>query len=168
MLGNGSNVRDVDTLIFPFAACWRHYVELQLKSLIGECQQLLDVPMRARGGHNIEQLWSELRPLLLRAFPREDRTELRTVGRLLAQLAEMDPDSQAFRYAERRDGTPTLAGVDHLDIAEFHGALLGVAHYLEALDSALDHAKDLKSQALEYEWEVRSEYEEEMRQNYEY
>jgi hypothetical protein len=150
------------SVIFPFAVCWRHYVELQLKSLITQCQQLLDLPVRRRGGHNIEQLWSELRPLLAQAYPGEGKSDLSTVGYLLKQFAQMDPDSQDFRYAERIDGTPTLADIDHLDIRDFHEAMLAVANYFEAIDSEINRDQDLKNEAFRYEWEARQEYEQEM------
>lgn len=167
MLTDGLTIRDLDTIIFPFAACWRHYVELQLKSLITQCRQLLDLPVQRRGGHNIEQLWSELRSLLMQAYPLEEKEEKRAfniVERLLKQFAEMDPDSQEFRYAERKDGTPTLNHIHHLDIQYFHEAMLAVANYLEAIDEAIDHKKDLKNEALQDEWEMQQEYEREMRE----
>ncbi len=166
MLADSRNIRDLDTVILPFAACWRHYIELRLKSLISQCQQLLDLPIEPRGGHKIDQLWSELRPLLVRAYPGEGKRDLSIVGCLLKQFAQMDPDSQDFRYAKRTDGTPTLADIDHLDICDFHEAMLAVANYFEAINSAIDHDKDLKNEALQYEWEARQEYEQEMRDWY--
>jgi hypothetical protein len=166
MLADSRNIRDLDTVIFPFAACWRHYVELQLKWLITQCQELLDLPVKRRGGHNIEQLWSELRALLVQAYPAEEKRDLSVVGRLLKQFAQIDPDSQDFRYVERRDGTPTLVDIDHIDICDFHEAMLAVANYFEAIDSAIDHDKDMKNEALQYEWEIRQEYEQEMRDWY--
>ena len=50
-----------DTVVFPFAMCWRHYVELQLKTLIPAARRLLDKPVVPGGGHNIKQLWSAAR-----------------------------------------------------------------------------------------------------------
>ncbi len=149
-------------------APWRHYVELQLKALVGDLERFLDEPMRRRGGHDIQQLWSELRPLLVRAYPAEERKDRSIVGRVLRQLAELDPDNQAFRYDERRDGTPTLDGVKYLDIELFHEAMLGVANYLEAIETAVDHDQDLKTDALQMAWEVQQEFEQDMREEYRY
>lgn len=146
-------------------APWRHYVELQLKALVGDLERFLDEPMRRRGGHDIQQLWSELRPLLVRAYPAEERKDRSIVGRVLRQLAELDPDNQAFRYDERRDGTPTLDGVKYLDIELFHEAMLGVANYLEAIETAVDHDQDLKNAALQMAWEVQQEFEQDMRRS---
>jgi hypothetical protein len=35
--------------------------------------------------------------------------------------------------------------------------MLGMANYLEAIDTAIDHDEDLKQQALEHEWEFQQE-----------
>jgi hypothetical protein len=113
--------------------------------------------VQRRGGHKIEQLWSELVPLLAAAYPDEEPRDRRVVGQLITQLATLDPDNQEFRYAQRQDGTPTVADVPHLDIVNFHGAMLGMANYLEAIDTAIDHDEDLKQQALEHEWEFQQE-----------
>lgn len=155
----GVDYRDMDTVAYPYLACWRHYVELQLKHLIAQCQTFLGKPVQRRGGHKIDQLWSELVPLLAAARPDEEASDRRVVGRLIEQLSALDPDNQEFRYARRRDGTPTLADVPHLDIANFHQAMLGAANYLEAIDTAIDHDEELKQQALEHEWDFRQGFE---------
>ena len=151
----GADHRDMDTVVFPYLNCWRHYVELQLKYLIFRCQTLLGNPVQRRGGHKIDQLWSELAPLLAAARLSQEADERRVVARLIAQLSALDPDNQEFRYARRRDGTPTLADIPHLDIANVHQAMLGLANYLEATDTAISYKEELKQQALEYDWDVR-------------
>ncbi len=44
--------------------------------------------------------------------------------------------------------------------------MLAAANYFEAIDSAIDHAKDPKNEALQCEWEASQEYEQEMRNWY--
>lgn len=158
--------RDQDTVFFPFAMCWRHYVELQLKSLSADLERLLFRSVRKRGGHNIEQLWLEFRALLVEAYTGEESRDRSNVGRIVRQLAVMDPDNQDFRYAERRDGTPTLADVDHIDIVEFHGAMLGVANFFEAVDTQVDVDTDYAMEARRYEWEMQQECGQDMRAMY--
>jgi len=80
--------------------------------------------------------------------PRSARTAASSGG-CCASSPSSTPDNQAFRYDERRDGTPTLDGVKYLDIGLFHEAMLGVANYLEAIDTAVDHDQDLKNDALQ-------------------
>jgi len=50
------SIRDLDTVIFPYAACWRHCVELQLKTLLAQLRALSDLPVEGRHHHRIDQL----------------------------------------------------------------------------------------------------------------
>jgi hypothetical protein len=100
--------RGLDTVVFPYAACWRHFVELQLKSLLAQLRALLELPTESRRHHMIDALWREVRPLVTKLSPGEDKTDLAQVGRVIAQLAELDRDGQAFRYDKASDGTETL------------------------------------------------------------
>ncbi|MGB9048705.1 MAG: hypothetical protein WCC47_15175 [Pseudonocardiaceae bacterium] len=160
---SAADYRDMDTVVFPYLNCWRHYVELQLKCLIGRCQRLLDQQIEPKHGHRLDTLWADLGGLLDVTYPHKEPLDRSVVDRLLTQLAELDPDNQEFRYAERRNGAPTMADVRHLDIDKVHTAMLGLANYLEAIESAIDHEEDIKQEAFEYEWEQRQQIEQEMR-----
>jgi hypothetical protein len=145
---------DLDAVVFPFAACWRHHVEVQLKGVLVDLQRLLDVPVVEHHHHDVLQLWNEVRPLLVKAHPGEERRDRAVVGRLLHQLAELDPLGEGFRYGKRRDGSATLAGVDRLDVRAFHEAMQAVASYLAAVMDKTAYDLDLKA---EYEQEMEHE-----------
>ena len=49
-------------------------------------------------------------------------------------------------------------GLNHLDIAEFHKAMLGVAHFFEAVDTMIDHEQDQKNEYQQYLREQQQEY----------
>ena len=138
----------IDSLVYPFVQCWRHHVELALKELLNDLLRLEGRPEVSRTHHRINNLWQEVRPLIV-ASHGDDRG-LVHVGRILDQLSEMDPDGQEFRYHLRRDGTPTLPGVDRLDLANFHEAMLGVSDYLLAVSTATEVAMDAKAEMLEH------------------
>ena len=120
------SVRDLDTVIFPYAACWRHHVELQLKSLLAQLRALSDLPVEGRHHHQIDQLWQEARKLMAEHFPGQ-KADLAAAGKVIIQLARMDPDGQEFRYAAKRDGSRTLPGIDRINLVAFHEAMIGVA-----------------------------------------
>jgi hypothetical protein len=115
-----------------------------------DVQRLLDLPVDAPAHHRILQLWQEVRPLLVKAHPGEDRRDRSVVGRVLKQLAELDPEGQDFRYARRTDATPSLAAVDRLDLRSFHEAMQAVANYLEAAGEQTAHHLDLKREMEDY------------------
>ena len=52
--------RTADTLIYPILYCYRHYLELRLKSLIRDTSSLLDVPRDPPANHDLRALWSEV------------------------------------------------------------------------------------------------------------
>lgn len=139
------SVRDLDTVIFPYAACWRHHVELQLKSVLAQLRALSDLPVQAQHHHKIDQLWGMAKKLMLKEFP-DERSNLAHVGQVIVQLAEFDPDGQEFRYATRRDGAETLPGVDRINLVAFHEAMLGVANYLDATDTGVSETLSTKQE----------------------
>jgi len=70
----------------------------------------------------------------MKHFPNE-KVDLISVGKVISQLARLDPDGQAFRYAATRDGSDTLPDVDQINLVAFHQAMVGVANYLDAADT---------------------------------
>jgi hypothetical protein len=131
-------------VFFAFAACWRHCIEVQLKSLLADLRRLFDVCAGAPRHHDVLQLWNEARPLLVRAHPDEERRDRSVVGRLLYQLADLDPLGEDFRYARRKDGSASLVGVDSIDIA----GMLAMSTYV---DAALDMTADDLANKAHYE-----------------
>ncbi len=82
-------------------------------------------------------------------FPSE-KTDLTSIGRVISQLAELDPDGQAFRYAASRDGRATLPEVDQINLAAFHDAMLGVANYLDAANTGVSEYLSTKREMDSY------------------
>jgi hypothetical protein len=138
----------LDSLVYPFVQCWRHHIELALKDLLNDLLHLDGRPGVNRRHHKISNLWQEVRPLIVASHGGD--ADLVHVDRVLDQLAGMDPDGQEFRYHVRQDGTPTLPGVDRLDVANFHEAMLGVSDYLIAVSTATDVAISAKAEMLEH------------------
>lgn len=78
------NHTTMDTVVFPYLNCWRHYVELLLKKLLVSCSQLLDEPLdlKKHSHHRLDKLWASLGALLDKAFPSEDPVDRDVVGRV--------------------------------------------------------------------------------------
>lgn len=128
-----SSGRDQDTLIYPFVMCWRHYIELQLKTLIALASNYLDEPHVAMRSH------------------RNDQTDLDNAERVLLQLHCMDPSSEHFRYPVRNSGAPTLDGVARIHVRNFHNVMMGVANLLNGADTGIREMTDTKHEIAEYE-----------------
>jgi hypothetical protein len=130
------SIRDLDTVVFPYAACWRHYLELQLKSVLVQLRLATGRPSSSERHHRVDLLWREAEPLLIQVSPSET-ADIENVGRLVRELARMDPDGQGFRYAESTRGAPTLTSVGRINLVAFHDAMTAVANFLDGADVML-------------------------------
>ncbi|MEJ2865332.1 hypothetical protein [Actinomycetospora flava] len=151
---------ELDTVFFAFASVWRHYMELQLKSLVVVHRLLLDKDRGKLRRHGLWPLWKELHALMEEAGEDVANESVTATARLLKQFDELDPTSQEFRYNERQDGSPTLESVSRLDYLSFHNGLDAVANLLEAVGDSVH-------QRLDFKRETQAEYEADMRELYE-
>lgn len=125
--------RTDETLLYPFASLWRHHLELQLKVLLPDLEQLLGLHPSQPSvyEHSLTKLWAAVDEKIAQVFPEDDAAR-RNVGRVLKQLAMLDPDGQHFRYARRRNGTRTLPDFKGIDAASFQRVLTNASSYLDA------------------------------------
>lgn len=132
----------MDFLVYPVAFLYRHYIELRLKELLTEGQQLLDETYDLMGGHDIDALWCKCRQILEKVWPNGSKTELGDVGALIAEFRQFDKTSQSFRYPVLNDGSPTLPDLQHVNLRHLKdvtgslallldGASSGIAAYLQ-------------------------------------
>lgn len=138
-----------DLAFFPFAAIWRHQLELELKAALKEARELWGLPEPIPSTHDLMTLWGELRRLIEMKANEETRPGRHHVAEALKQLSKMDPDGQSFRYAKDTAGQPTLAEVDQVDLASFHRAAIEVSNYLEALRALIDHDLEVLLETLD-------------------
>jgi len=61
VLGSG---RKEYEMVYPMIFLYRHYIELQLKEIILNAREFLDINVKFPAAHNIEQLWGMCRELL--------------------------------------------------------------------------------------------------------
>ena len=123
--------RDHDYLVFPILANYRQFIELLLKGIIGDCRLLLDEPGDVPQTHSLEALWHTAKPLLLRVEPGSDPRDIRNVGDCLRRFHDLDPTSQETRYPVDRDGKPTLAGLQHVNLRQVRDVADRLGEFLE-------------------------------------
>ncbi len=142
--------RGMDTLIYPVAFLYRHYLELRLKELIISGQELVDAPADLKHVHRIDILWSSTRQLLERIWPTGSKTDLGVVGECINEFCQLDLQSMSFRYPVTKDGKPSLPAVKHINLrhlAEVMGriaslldsASIGISAYLDEKHTAGDN-----------------------------
>lgn len=148
MIGSQS-IAHLDTLIYPFASCWIHHVELHLKALMPDLRRLASRPNEQIHTHNLKGLWTEVRELLEQLWP-DDTAAIPHVDRVITQLHAMDPHGQAFLYDRDRKGNPTLASIDQIDLPAFQRALLAVSNFLGGAEAQADNALEMLREAERY------------------
>lgn len=110
----GAYSDDRNTLIYPIVFLYRHCIELYLKSIIYEGNQLLfGKPVAWREHHDINKLWIECRTVLENLWPEASREPLENIDTCLKEFFEVDPNSFSFRYhvkkrddEDKKDGKP--------------------------------------------------------------
>jgi hypothetical protein len=124
-----------DLLVFPILFAYRHWLELQLKSLITLGQRWREVEIKPMHTHKLEALWPLARQAIEAAFP-NDPAELDTVASIVDELVAIDPESMSFRYSRDRKGQVNLpAGLERINVGH-------VATVMQQVGLLLDGAAD--------------------------
>jgi hypothetical protein len=148
--------RTTDALFWPFALCWRHFAEVQLKALLELLDQWHRRPSAPLVTHQIAVLWRHTRTALEDGQLGDFGTDLDAVGRVLAQLDQLDPSGMVFRYPVDRSGLPLWGSTKpaNVDMRHFHQIMEGVANYLSAVETGVTVELDARN---EYEAEMWEE-----------
>ena len=106
-------------IVFPMANCFRHYVELAIKSIIQSSSAITNVPSSKNVNkiHTLSKLWSEAKVQLDRALPpSSDHTAIAIVGQYVQELNTIDPEGQLLRYVADTSGQSTVDKLPALDL----------------------------------------------------
>lgn len=130
-----------DFIAFPALYCYRHSLELALKDLIYEFERARTGEFKVLGTHDLRLIWRAAREVLEAMWPDGDVRQLELMGRMVEELAAVDPGGEQFRYDRDRAGLVRdipeelmrfdLRNVEAVMgklIGLMQGALEGVAH----------------------------------------
>jgi hypothetical protein len=109
IMGERRNRREEDILVYPILYCFRHDLELTLKEIIYSASYLQDrKEPKLRKLHDLSYLWNRARPLINAVYEGHDTTALEPLAQIIAQLHEMDPGGESFRYSHHFGADLTL------------------------------------------------------------
>ncbi len=125
--------RLIDLAIYPLVFTYRHAVELGLKDLAGLLPRVWRESHGIHLTHKLMDNWQSVLPYLTRApvFDPNDPV-VAAVQKTLANLVEMDPTGEAFRFPTARDGSPFLQDTALINVPVF-------AKQLIVVDKAFDY-----------------------------
>jgi hypothetical protein len=150
--------KDQNLLIYPVVFLYRQYIELRLKGLIRDGNQLLDIPEEFQKHHRIDELWKQCRRLLERVYdgPSDD---LEAVEDCILQFSEEDSTSMAFRYPTDKNDNPSLPNLTVIN-------LRNLAEVIARIGSLLDGASIGISEYLYKKQEIENERDAEYRNSF--
>ncbi|BET65454.1 hypothetical protein ASA1KI_03720 [Opitutales bacterium ASA1] len=127
-----------DYLVYPVLFLYRHHLELRLKEILGLLHDLGVRSSEAPIGHSLAKLWSEARAPLRKLGGKGDAKWFSAVDRCIKQIDEIDPSSDAFRYAKRRDGSKSVSHVRHVNFLALRETMDAILDWLFGASCALD------------------------------
>lgn len=148
---------DQDFLVAPICYLYRHALELALKHLIAVGYQVVGRPDGVPHHHDLLALWREARGPILRVDPNA-RKECARVEREIAEIADVDPASEAFRYPTSRDGQPSWpADLRMIDVQHIGEVMDSLMDRFDGAADMLDVALDARQEWLAAQREWRAE-----------
>ncbi|OEU56998.1 MAG: hypothetical protein BA871_14595 [Desulfuromonadales bacterium C00003096] len=140
--------RDKDLLVYPLVFLYRHYIELRLKEIIRDGNQLLDISKKFPKHHRIDELWKECKRILEEVeVPSKD---LEAVEECILQFTEKDPISMAFRYPTDKKDNLSLPGLSHINLRNLAEVITRIGSLLDSASDGISEYLYIKQEA-EYE-----------------
>jgi hypothetical protein len=148
-----SNKRgSLDTMIYPTAFLYRHYLELRLKSIIVEGGELLRGQGKLPLHHNLDSLWKSARQIIEEVYLKDPREPVQAVEECMEQFCALDLQSFAFRYPVDKSGNRNLREVSLLNVRQFGEVMDRVSSFLESVSCGISaYLNHVRSARAEYQ-----------------
>jgi hypothetical protein len=127
----------IDTIIFPIAFLYRHYIELQLKRIIVLAHHLEGTTSDILGSHKIDELWTEARTAVAQTSMEIPDDKFPRITEVIGEFAVVDSSGEGFRYPEDVWGKATLQNISHANIKNLGDRMKEVTDVLELLAEML-------------------------------
>lgn len=150
-----------DTLIYPIAFLYRHYIEIMLKDLIRDGLQIIDSEVdnsieKALGEHKLIVLWDILIPIIRKISIYSGGSEddfdptIEGFSKYINQINSVDPSSFTFRYDTDKLGNSLKSNIDKIILTEFLTSMEKVTNLLETLRFQFSVTLEAKGEIIEY------------------
>ncbi len=132
----GDSYGHPDELFMPVAYMYRHALEVKLKHLIRlASDQNLTGKYNAEilKSHGLKKLWKQTKHVLIKIWPKEDKTPLNNVETLVNDFVKIDGSGQDLRYSHKSIDINSKTNENYpsgVDLKELKEALAGVFNVL--------------------------------------
>jgi hypothetical protein len=128
-------------LLYPAIFAYRQSLELRLKYLLLAYGPLAGEKPDYRQ-HSLTRLWTKCRRIILffedKSNP-PDRIACDAVERLISEFDDVDPGSDAFRFAHDTKGGPIELAVSEIDLSNLGRVVASIHNFLECVDYHLHY-----------------------------
>jgi len=131
-------------LVYPVVFLYRHYIELQLKSIVNDGRILLCLGDGFPEHHRLRELWDLARQLMQRVVVKIHRSagsylssqNMATISTAIADFEAIDPRALSFRYPALGNKIDCLDGGDFIEVEVLSQRMRNVSEKLTDLDLA--------------------------------
>ncbi len=126
-----------DTLVFPIVFLYRHYLELQLKSIIKDGYKLLYEKKDYAKCHKLDELWNDCKIIFKKIWPEGNKEPLEAMDDYINQFCQVDPTSIEFRYPVRKNGTDTLDSLNYINLSHLSECIKSIENFIGPIHDAI-------------------------------
>jgi hypothetical protein len=135
---SSGNRIDRGYVVYPVIFCYRHYIELSLKTMLLEYGPTVGILPNWKD-HDLKKLWPSFEDVL-RRYGVSDEAD-GPVRECVLELAKIDPKSFTFRYPVSRKGEPVEVDVELLDLLQLREVMQGIYGYFAGVGGYLHEIK---------------------------
>lgn len=128
--GAGNRI-DRHYLVYPVIFCYRHYLELSLKTILLVYGSTVDITPNWKA-HDLNQLWPLFEKVLRRHGANDEADAV--VRKCVAEFSKIDPKSITFRYPVSQEGKPVEIDLEGLDLLQLREVMKGIYGYFSGVD----------------------------------
>lgn len=126
----------------PVVYLIRHYIELTLKAILSQSDQVLGTSrLTSNLHHRLDDLWSETKQAIVAMGINREPEQIAIADELIEELNRLDPLSFSFRYPlDKKTQQPSLTGVASISMSCLKDVHLRFRDFLQGLlDEAYQH-----------------------------
>jgi hypothetical protein len=152
LVENIQTTYELNSVVFPVLFLYRQYIELSLKEVIAYGRYLDESQHGTPKSHDLKNLWHEAMACIHRHTTDVDKAEVQKVERVVLEMHELDPTSEASRYpvVKKRQDTSRAAsfsqGPSHINLYDLSEKMKTVSKFLHDITALLSVAQDLEAE----------------------
>jgi hypothetical protein len=140
-----------DALVYPAVFLYRQYIEITLKSFLGQIHGEGGNTKPRKANHDLVKLWTSLRGALDEDLHSNLPTEsVEATERLIKEIHKHDPDSTSFRYGEDKMGRKRLSRLHSVDLRNLRDVMSRIHNFFDELQQEVDDENEYQMDLDQY------------------